>query len=177
MIQFVINMNNQTTCCFTGHRPHKAPLLVDYANPRYKELENAVALEILTKAIAFHCDTFLCGMAQGADMLCGSLVLKLRHIYKLPMRLVCVIPCLSQAQDWEPAAQQRYKAILKQADRSILLQRGYTDGCYLRRNEWMVAHSSHMIALLDPRLHGGTAYTVSLARQNRLDVRILNPSV
>lgn len=134
-------MNKRTTCCFTGHRPHKAPLLVDYANPRYKELENAVALEILTKAIAFRCDTFRCGMAQGADMLCGSLVLKLRHIYKLPMRLVCVIPCLSQAQAWE------------------------------------VAHSSHMIALLDPRLHGGTAYTVSLARQNRLDVRILNPSV
>ena len=39
-------MNKRTTCCFTGHRPHKAPLLVDYANPRYKELENAVALPI-----------------------------------------------------------------------------------------------------------------------------------
>ncbi|BDF59580.1 hypothetical protein CE91St36_23970 [Christensenellaceae bacterium] len=41
----------------------------------------------------------------------------------------------------------------------------------------MVAHSSHMIALLDPRLRGGTSYTVSLARENGLDVRILNPSV
>ena len=37
-------MDKQTTCCFTGHRPHKVPLLGSCADPRYKELENAVAL-------------------------------------------------------------------------------------------------------------------------------------
>ena len=177
MIQLVINMNKETTCCFTGHRPHKVPLLGDRADPRCKELENTLSLEILAKALVFHCDTFLCGMAQGTDMLCGDLVLRLRHIYKLPLRLICVIPCLSQAQDWDAGAQAHYKWLLSQADGSVLLQRGYTDGCYLRRNEWMVAHSAHMVALLDPHIYGGTAYTVSLARKSGLNVSVVRPPV
>ncbi|MEA5002940.1 MAG: SLOG family protein [Christensenella sp.] len=168
-------MNKQTTCCFTGHRPHKVPLLGDRADPRYETLEIQLSLAILTKALVFHCDTFLCGMAQGTDMLCGDLVLHLRHIYKLPLRLICVIPCLSQAQDWDAGAQKHYKWLLAQADGSVLLQRDYTDGCYLRRNEWMVGRSAHMVALLDPRLCGGTSYTVSLARKRGLNVSIVRP--
>lgn len=169
-------MNKQTTCCFTGHRPHKAPLLGTPSDPRYQALENHICLEILTKAMVYHCDTFLCGMAQGTDMLCGALVLRLRRMFRLDMRLVCVVPFLAQAKEWEPSAQERYKALLAAADEKILLSRDYTAACLLRRNEWMVAHSSHMIAVYDPRLRGGTAHTVSLARRAGLDVRGIDPN-
>ena len=168
-------MKKETTCCFTGHRPHKLPFLRDEDHPQYRLLEQRLIKEILEKILMHDCATFLTGMAQGVDMLCAELVLKLRKLIGVPLRLVCVIPYLAQAQRWDTAEQARYKSILAHADHKILLSNEYTDGCLLARNRFLVDHSMHMIAVYDGISAGGTEYTVKYASQKGLFVKIIDP--
>lgn len=168
-------MNKETTCCFTGHRPHKLPFLLDEDHPQYRLLEQRLTKEILEKILMHDCDTFLTGMAQGVDMLCAELVLKLRKLIGVPLRLVCVIPYLAQAQRWHAAEQERYKNILARADHKILLSNEYTDGCLLARNRFLVDHSMHIIAVYDGMSAGGTKYTLDYAMRKKRFVCVVNP--
>ena len=149
-------MNKETTCCFTGHRPHKLPFLLDEDHPQYRLLEQRLTKEILEKILMHDCDTFLTGMAQGVDMLCAELVLKLRKLIGVPLRLVCVIPYLAQAQRWDTAEQARYKSILA-------------------RNRFLVDHSMHIIAVYDGMSAGGTKYTLDYAMRKKRFVCVVNP--
>ena len=144
------------TCCFTGHRPHKLPFLLDEDHPQYRLLEQRLTKEILEKILMHDCDTFLTGMAQGVDMLCAELVLKLRKLIGVPLRLVCVIPYLAQAQRWDTAEQARYKSILA-------------------RNRFLVDHSMHIIAGYDGMSAGGTKYTLDYAMRKKRFVCVVNP--
>ncbi len=169
-------MNNPRTCCFTGHRPHKLPFLLDEDHPQYRLLEQQLTKDILKKALVDECTTFLTGMAQGVDILCAELVLKIRSLIGEPLRLVCAIPFLAQAQRWDAPQQARYKQILAQADHKILLNNEYTDHCLLERDRFLVDHSSHMIAVYDGISAGGTKYTLAYARKKSLSICLIDPN-
>ncbi|MEA5003018.1 MAG: SLOG family protein [Christensenella sp.] len=169
-------MNKSHTCCFTGHRPHKLPFLRNEDHPQYRLLEQQLITNILKKALTDGCDTFLTGMAQGIDILCAELVLKIRELIGEHLRLVCAIPYLAQAQRWEATEQARYKKILAQADHKILLGSEYADGCLLARDRFLVEHSAHMIAVYDGASAGGTKYTLEYAYRKNLSVCEINPN-
>ena len=62
------------------------------------------------------------------------------------------------------------EVILSQADEVILLSEGYFNGCYLRRNDYMLSHSDNVIAYYDGKHMGGTAYTCRKARGKRMEI-------
>lgn len=88
---------------------------------------------------------------------------------------MCVLPCLTQAQAWPKEAQARYKSILSRADKNILLQREYTEGCLTARNRFMVEHSSRLIAVYDGTSGGGTKYTIDYACKRGLGITVIDP--
>ena len=53
-----------------------------------------------------------------------------------------------------------------------MLQHHYDKGCMLRRNRYLVDHSSMLIAVYDGML-GGTMYTLSYAMKRGLETVIL----
>lgn len=122
------------------------------------------------------CDTFLCGMARGADMLFAEAVLELKKIYENCVQLVCVLPYEAQAVRWPVEAQKQYKEILSYADENILLQKEYTEGCLLARNRFMIEHSAYLIAVYDGKSGGGTGYTVEYAKKNELHIARIDPN-
>ncbi|WP_066645043.1 SLOG family protein [Christensenella timonensis] len=168
-------MNKETTCCFTGPRTHKLPLLQDEA--ACTRLKRHFMHEVLQKSLQDKCDTFLCGMALGADMLFASLLLEMREVVQLPLRLVCVLPHKFQTKGWSSSACLQYEKILFCANQKILLQDNYTDGCYLKRNRFMVDHSSFLLALYDGTSGGGTGYTVKYAKEQGLSVTCIDPAL
>jgi len=168
-------IKKENTCCFTGPRPHKLPFLANETDVRTFCLREKIEAAVIDEIIQNRCDTFLCGMARGVDMLCAGIVLSLKKIYGNDIRLVCVLPCLSQAQAWPKEAQARYKSILSQADKNILLQREYTEGCLTARNRFMVEHSSRLIAVYDGASGGGTKYTIDYARGRGRFVTVIDP--
>ncbi len=152
------------TCCFTGHR--------NIPQEQIPILEKR--LETLIRALAEENIVFYgAGGALGFDQLSAHVVLKLRR--ELPqLKLILVLPCLSQAKMWNKRDQEIYEEIKAQADKVVYTSQAYTRDCMFKRNRHLVDCSGTCICYLT-KSTGGTAYTVNFARTHGL--RIINLAV
>ena len=163
-------MNRETTCSFTGHRPEKLPWRGDESDPRglaRKERLAAAVEDAYDKGMRH----FLCGMARGADFYFCDAVLELRE-RRSGVTLEAVIPCEEQAARWSERERERWFSLVERCDGETMLQHHYDKGCMLRRNRYLVDHSSMLIAVYDGML-GGTMYTLSYAMKRGLETVIL----
>ena len=86
------------------------------------------------------------------------------------IRLIAVVPFQGQSSRWSAIEQRRYRQFIAQADKVIVLSERYYQGCLLRRNDYMLAHTSGVIAYFDGNPQGGTYYTCREARHKGMDV-------
>ena len=163
-------MNRETTCSFTGHRPEKLPWRGDESDPRCLALKERLAAAV-EDAYDKGMRHFLCGMARGADFYFCDAVLELRE-RRSGVTLEAVIPCEEQAARWSERERERWFSLVERCDGETLLQHHYDKGCMLRRNRYLVDHSSMLIAVYDGML-GGTMYTLSYAMKRGLETVIL----
>jgi len=108
------------------------------------------------------------GGALGFDTMAAQTVLIMKNRYP-HIRLILVLPCLSQAKKWGKYDQAVYESIKEQADKVVYVSHEYTRDCMHRRNRHLVDNSSACICYLT-EMTGGTAYTVSYARKRGLEV-------
>lgn len=154
--------NQGSTAAFTGHR---------YLPYGMQDSIKAKVEKAIRERYFFGRYDYLCGMALGFDLLATEVVLSLKSA--LPsIRLIAVIPFRNQCERWNEADKERYQRILEQADRIIVLSEHYYDGCYLRRNDFMLNSTDTLIAYWDEHSVGGTFYTVNKAKAK--DKRIVN---
>lgn len=167
-------MNQEITCCFTGHRPHRLPWRGNEWDERcqnfVRELDRQVSL-----AYQRGYRHFISGMAQGGDLLFCEAVLRLKEQQE-DVVLEAAIPYAGQAERWKAAQQDRYRRILAQCDLETYVQQDYTPDCMMRRNYYMVERSSLLIALFDGVPSGGTCKTLLYAIRKALEVIQLNPA-
>lgn len=118
----------------------------------------------------FQCEDlyFGAGGALGFDTLAAQRVLRLRKSYP-QIKLILVLPCISQADRWAPEDVRTYREIMKQADKVVYTSQDYSPGCMFKRNRHLVDHSSVCICYLT-KGSGGTAHTVEYARERRLEI-------
>jgi len=146
--------------CFSGHRI--IPFLYG------KQLKLQLKAEI-ARAYADGYRHFYCGMAIGFDTLAAEVAISLQS--ELPdLQVIAVIPYREQAGRWSDAMKAKYDTILRNSDDVIILSEHYYQGCLLRRNDYMVHHSSRLIAWYDGKPKGGTFYTCRKATANGLEV-------
>lgn len=160
-------MDRATCCCFSGHRPTGLPWGATETDERCIELklELAARLEAIYSAGYRH---FLCGMAIGCDMYFAEAVLALRDIYP-DVILEAVVPCGSQSEKWALAQRLRYNRLLDLADKVTVLQYGYSRGCMMRRNRYMVDSSSLLLCCF-AGTPGGTMNTILYAERSGVKV-------
>ena len=162
-----------SNCAFTGHRPEKFPWRTNESDPACIALKAALADQIEYLADR-GCLTFLSGMARGVDQWAASAVLTLRE--RNPgIRLHCILPCDSQADQWSGIDRKTYQAILSRADLVEYVNHAYTKNCMLARNRYMVDHVSVVLAVYNGESRGGTAHTVRYARKRKRELLIMNP--
>ena len=103
--------NLEQSAAFTGHRK------VPYGKQREVELKlNKTIREHYKKGIR----DFLCGMAFGFDMFAAEAVINLKK--ELPhIRLIAVVPYRGQCERWSAILQSKYRELLNQADRAIIV--------------------------------------------------------
>lgn len=164
---------DNATCAITGHRPDRFAFGYDEADGRCLELKKKMAW-MIAELILRGVNTFYTGMALGADQWAAEIVLDFKERDE-SIKLVAVLPCMTQADRWPPENQKRYADILAQCDEVITLQSSYTAGCMLARNRYLVDHAAHLLALYDGEGKGGTAYTVQYAKRRKLNVTIIHP--
>lgn len=147
------------TCCFTGHRalPPEERGAIAY------QLEQTVIM-LIQAGIRF----FGAGGARGFDTLAAQTILKLRRKYP-HIKLILVLPCLSQTQGWWDEDIKVYESIKTAADKVTYTSEKYTQGCMHKRNRHLVDHSSICVCYLTED-RGGTAYTVNYAKKQGLKV-------
>ena len=143
----------ERTACFTGHRT--IPFL------QRRKIEKRTE-EALIEAIEQGYRFFGTGGALGFDTLAAQTVLRLKKTYP-QIKLILVLPCLSQTRGWRSEDIAEYERIKAAADKVVYTSQEYTRDCMFKRNRHLVDNSSLCIAYLTEN-SGGTAYTVDYAR-------------
>ena len=153
-------LKKEQSVAFTGHR------FIPYGKlPMLKTALKNVIIELYAKGYT----NYYCGMAMGFDLLSAEVVLSLKAEYK-ELRLIAVVPYRNQNERFSFADKKRYQSILSRADETILLCENYHQGCLLRRNDYMLAHSNQVIAYYDGENKGGTFYTCRKAQVEGLPI-------
>ena len=147
-------------CCFTGHRPEKL-------RRTEREIRNDLEREI-RKAVHDGLNVFISGMARGVDINAAEIVLQIRS-EGYPVRLICASPYPGFEQSWNQNWQARYGAVMAAADLVRYICPRYSRECFQTRNEWMVNHSSRVIAVFNGR-PSGTKNTIDYALRQGVPV-------
>ena len=151
-------------CGFTGHRPEKL-------NTSEKEVKAALRKQI-DQAVHDGFTVFITGMARGVDLWAAEIVLDLRKRNK-EIRLICAIPHDGFEARWSPSWHELYQYVLAEADLTRVISKGYHTGVYQVRNEWMVNHSTSVIAVFNGQ-PSGTKNTIDYAYRQGVPVVLLD---
>lgn len=147
-------------CCFTGHRPEKL---------QRSEEEIRIDLEKeIREAIRDGLNVFITGMARGIDLEAAEIVLQLRS-EGYPVRLICASPYPGFEKSWSGIWKERYGCIVTKADLVRYICPQYSKWCFQIRNEWLVNHSSRVIAVFNGS-PGGTKNTIEYALKQGVPV-------
>ncbi len=147
-------------CSFTGHRPERLDM-------RPNRVISWLEQEIGNAVDAGYTD-FISGMQRGVDIWAADIVLKLKAEGK-PVKLIAACAWNGMEDRWEQNWQERYKAILKEADKIVYVSKYPGRAAFFERNHWMVDHSSRLIGVYTGA-PGGTKETVWYAKNNGLEV-------
>lgn len=150
-------------CCFTGHRPQK---LRRAESEIKRDLEEAIR-----KAILGGYRTFITGMAYGVDIWAGEIVVRLRES-NLELHLIAAIPYPDFCSRWSSDWKRQYDSLLKEVDLIKYICPSYNAGAFQRRNEWMVDHSAHVIAVFNGE-KSGTKNTIDYAKKSEVEIEII----
>ena len=147
------------TCCFTGHRqipPEERAKITS-------RLERVIT-SLYQKGIRY----YGAGGALGFDTIAAQTVIRLRE--SCPgMKLILVLPCLTQTKGWRTEDVAEYEYIKAQADKVVYTSQQYTKGCMFKRNRHLVDGSSVCVCYLI-KDNGGTTYTVRYAKTQGLEI-------
>ena len=167
--------NRDTSCCFTGHRDRDLPFGGDVHKQGMKNLLSMLVL-MIKEAYSEGCRTFISGMSKGIDLRCAEIVhsLSAQPEYK-DMKLVCVLPYAGQRTEMKtPLDSYTYSLILNSCSAVVITSPKYENGCYKRRNSFMVEHSSRVIGVIKEKAKGsGTLQTINMAKRAGLTLNII----
>lgn len=135
----------------TGHRPDK---LGGYSS----DVENRLRL-LAHRYLAKTKPSFvISGMALGWDQAVAGASLLAGIPY------VAAIPFEGQERKWPARSQEVYRELLIQAARiHVVTSSGWSRDAFQRRNEWMVDHCDHLVALWNGS-SGGTGNCLVYAK-------------
>ncbi len=158
------------TCCFTGHRPLRLPWGMNESDPRCIALKEqlAASLEGIYESGYRH---FLCGMAIGCDTYFAKAVLSLRDKHP-DVILEAAVPCDSQSEKWNRQQKACYEELLSACDTVTYVSHAYHPDCMMQRNEYMIDHSSLLLACFNGR-SSGTMKTILYAERCGVQTIIL----
>ncbi len=160
-------LERKLNCCFTGHRDSKLPWHGNEEDPRCAALKERIydAVEAVYHSGVRH---YICGMATGCDFYFCEAVIALRSEHP-DVSLEAAIPFEGQSGGWNAAQRKRYDRLVTECDFHTVVQKEYSPGCYMRRNEYMVDSSAVLISAFNGH-SGGTMNTLLYAIRNGLEV-------
>lgn len=168
----------------TGHRP--TDLWGFRSHPGYKMLSEQLAKTCLRLVTERGADTFLSGMALGADTIAFDACVRIRE--KHPIQVVAVVPYEMQAARWAPEHQARYRQRLSRADEVVYVDMldqysvpgvpvgMHHSGKLLAYNQYIVDQAKVVVAVWWPKLQKGNTFdVVGRAQKAGRELVIIDP--
>ena len=163
--------NRHTACAFTGRRPQSLPWGYDETGPGARGFAACLQNEI-NKAYADGYRTFLCGMAQGIDLMACELTIQLQLS---DIKIIAALPGKNQTRSWPFNAVKRYENCLSHCHDIYYAAELCSSESYHRRNRWMVDNASRLIAVWEGNPTGGAGRTAQYAAKQGVEVVRLWP--
>lgn len=153
------------TVAITGHRPNKLWNDYDLTSSHIQMIKAEIIIQLNNLCP----DKCISGMALGIDTLFAIIAIQ----NNIP--LTAAIPFKGQELMWPSKSQVRYNRILDKANKVVIVSEGgYNVEKMQIRNQWMVDHCDHLIAVWD-KTPGGTANCVQYALHVKKDITFINP--
>ncbi len=160
-------MNKNNSLCICGQKSER--LLKTKAD--MNALRQKISIEI-EKSIDEGINTFYFGANYGFDLLCAEIIINRRKIIKIDapliIKLVAVVPCEEQANDWSECSRELYYNTLAKCDDVIILSNKCSKESSIKSDRYMVDASSKMICYYDA--WGINAYMVCYAKKRGLNI-------
>ena len=151
--------------CYDRSWKEKAPSVLYRSSPRKADTARKIHHEgsgkEICQAVADGLNVFITGMARGVDIWAAQIVLMLRE-EGYDVKLMCACPYDGFKRGWSRGWQKAYREILAAADFVKYVCSGYSRACFQIRNEWMVNHSTRVIAVFNGE-KSGTKNTIDYA--------------
>lgn len=154
------------TVAFTGHRTSKICTAENGSKLRFtifKELHNTI-MKLQREGY----NTYLCGMADGFDLLSAEAVIKIKR-YGFNIQLIAVVPFRGHSMKMSYKSKIRYQKIIDHAAEVIYIADKEDRQAYLDRNDYMLDNCRLLICYYEGK-RGGTMYTVNRARKAEIPI-------
>lgn len=120
---------------------------------------------------------FIAGGALGVDTWVAEAVLSVQEEYP-DIKLYIARPFGQQEKIWPLKDQIRYWTISARSNGVYTISSGsYSPSAMIKRNEWLVDHSSALIAFYDGRKGGGTYRTYRYAKSKGKEIIHIDPRI
>ncbi len=146
-------------CCFTGHRI----IAKQFRENLPYQLKNQIC-HLIKAGVT----DFITGGALGFDTIAAQTILSMRQDFP-QIRLILALPCKDQDKHWKEPNRQQYQNICNSADEIYYISEKYSPTCMMKRNRFMVDHSSHCVFYLTNQ-RSGTYNTVAYAMEQDLEL-------
>ncbi len=156
----------EKTCFFTGHR--------NIAKKDYEKIYQLTKNSILFRIVNNDIKYFKVGGARGFDMIASLVIIELKKEFK-DIKLILILPCKNQMNNWCKNDKDLYNIVLQNADEIIYISENYTKDCMLKRNDKLLEDSMFCICYLRKSAKmGGTFYTVNRAEKQNIKIYNIN---
>ena len=179
----------ETTIAFTGNRTLTSPN-VKHALALKMKICDLLYATLEREYLENGYNTYLCGMALGFDTIAALVTTQLKRKYK-DIRLIAVIPFVGQESKFSDHDKSVYKHLLAGADSVVVVSsdeysnkepnnpsstqintpsNAPTHAAYHKRNDFLIANSSKIIAYHNGKPRSGTASTIRKAMEQGITV-------
>jgi uncharacterized phage-like protein YoqJ len=144
----------------TGHRPHKLAADIDCGS-----IKDAMRNVLCTLGMQHG----ITGMAQGVDTWFAEVCIE----DGIPF--TAAVPFVGQDSQWPYVERVRYRRLIRLAEKVVYVSSpGYASWKMQARNEWVVDHCDHLLAVWNGS-SGGTANAVLYAHKIDRSVSLIEP--
>lgn len=167
-----VDWDRSEAVCFTGHRPKDL-----YGKDNYVEWDKLKVklIKAIEEQYANGKRVFIHGGAQGVDMIAAEAVQEFARTHD-DVRSIIAVPYESQDSTYDPGrfSKSNYRSIRNESEEYVISEDpvSYEDSVdkLMKRNEWMLNHSSAVITAHTGKKYGGTAKTLRAARKKGMKV-------
>lgn len=164
---------NRLSCAFLGQRPSTFSFGFDEEHPKCQRLKEKIREQIYALADNGVL-TFLSGMSQGMALWGAEIALEMQKINSR-IKLICILPCETQANKWAPFTRERYFNVLSKSDDVFYISKRYQEDCIQHCNRSLIDHSHFILAVYDGHSGGSIAQSIQYALMSQKAVIVIHP--